>query len=89
MIDRMALWLELVGGLRRLRSTLSLQEWWSVLAVLDVVDARVVVLHVLHDLKLAEIGERLDVSPQAVHKRWRNARRQLKQLNKTLELLTS
>lgn len=87
MIDRMALWLELVSGLRRCRSSLSLREWWLVLSAVDPVDARVVVLKLVHSMTLHEIGERLEITPQAAHQRWQRVCRNLKAMNRELDRL--
>ncbi len=87
MVQRMALFLELVSGLRMIRTALSLSEWWLVLSAVDAVDARVVVLKLVHGLTLAEIGERLDVTPQAVQHRWHRVTRKLKTMNRELDRL--
>lgn len=54
-------------------------EWWRLLARLDPIDARCLVLRVLHGMYWDEIGERLDVSGTRVADRFNRARRCLKQ----------
>lgn len=86
-MHRTALLLELLSGLRNVRSTLSLSEWWLVLSTMGALDARVIVLKLLHECTLGEIAERLDISPVVAHQRWKRACRELRTMNETLEVL--
>lgn len=55
--------LELMSGLAKAERMLwGFEDWQRVLDALDPRDARCVILHVLHDMDFAEIGERLGFS---------------------------
>lgn len=78
MNDATALYLELLAGLRRTATTLTVREWLSVLRCLRPLDARVVVLRVLHGLVWPEIAERVDDTAANAVNRWRRACRELR-----------
>lgn len=75
---RQALELELLGGMLRQNSNLSLDDWKLVIRRLGPADARVVVLTCIHGMTQDEVAERLYVSRARVFQRWHLAVAKLK-----------
>lgn len=80
-IERVKLHLELLGGLVRMgtiidgKSQWPVEKWIKTLRFLSPRDARVVVLHLLHDLTFESIGQKLGTTRQRTDQLYRRALR--------------
>lgn len=83
---RTALWLEVIGAaVKPPGSRLTPAGLINLLRSLDPIDARVVVLHAMHGMKMADIGERINCTKARVYVRWHRA---IARLKKSEEFLT-
>lgn len=69
----MAANLELWNGLLCFPSALTLEEWTRFLSILDPRYRRVVILHVIWEMTMPEIGERLGFSRGRADQMWRKS----------------
>lgn len=75
---RLACGMELIVGLDATPSRWTFNEWVVFLRMFLAGEARVIVLKVIYEMSLEEIGERMDLSRARVDEIWRRALRRAK-----------
>jgi hypothetical protein len=89
-IHRFCLCLELMSGmtdaLNRAACEWSFSEWWQVLDEINPIDARCLVLRLIHGLEWPDVGERLEVSRARAQQRYQRALRLLGRTPQVIQL---
>lgn len=89
-MQRFILCLELMGGLTKAAETTGCQwtfgEWWKVLQKLDPIDARCLILRLIHGMEWEEMGERIGVSRARVAQRFERALKTLKKQRQVIQM---